>query len=113
MVYATAGHVDSANDSRMDNVNRARNWYLCGDDTRRHRRAASQDHFLYGSIWAGGRFFDSSGGLVNAADFYFNGTSGAASGDTYVTLTQSVSEYAPAEAVPRYGFVDFSDPGVL
>ncbi len=47
--------------------------------------------------------------------FYYAGTSGGASGDSYVTLAQSVTEYVASgpSLVLEQGFVNFNDPGVL
>lgn len=55
--------------------------------------------------------YDNSGG--STMRMWYAGTSGGASGDTFITLTQSVSEFVPATLVLPQGFVDFSDPGVL
>ena len=46
---------------------------------------------------------------------YFAGTSGGASGDTYVIFPQTLTEFvsSPATLVLQPGFVNFNDPGVL
>lgn len=46
---------------------------------------------------------------------YYAGTSGGATGDTYLTLTQSVTEYVPAVQARTLsgGAVVFQDPGIL
>lgn len=44
---------------------------------------------------------------------YYNGTSGGASGDSYVILPQSVSEFVAASLVLEQGYVNYQDPGVL
>lgn len=40
---------------------------------------------------------------VNTVTIYYNGTSGGASGDTYLTLPQSVTEYLPPGKSPPFG----------
>jgi hypothetical protein len=52
-------------------------------------------------------------GMAGSATLYYAGTSGGASGDSYIQLSQSVSEYAPSTLVLQQGFVDHGDPGVL
>lgn len=57
---------------------------------------------------------DSTTAMVtgNTATLYYAGTSAAVSGDTYLTLTQTVTEYVPAN-VPRHPGIDHCNPGIL
>lgn len=45
--------------------------------------------------------------------FYYAGTSAAASGDSWIQLSQSVTEFAPATLILSPGFLDHANPGVL
>ena len=47
------------------------------------------------------------------ATVYYAGTSGGASGDSYITLPQSVTEFTGATLLLSQGFADHSNPGVL
>ncbi len=54
-------------------------------------------------------------GGAQTVTFFYAGTSGGASGDSYVTLAQSVTEFVASgpSLVLEQGFVNFNDPGVL
>lgn len=43
----------------------------------------------------------------------YSGTSANANGDTYVTLPQMVTEFVTAAPIPRYAYVDHSNPGIF
>jgi len=61
-------------------------------------------------------FYDDGFGAVVTGQtlrFSYNGTSASAAGDSWITLTESVTEYVATVLVLEQGFVNFNDPGVL
>lgn len=55
-----------------------------------------------------------TGVVGQTSTFYWAGTSGGASGDSYITFPQTLLEYVPpAPASPRHSAIQFQDPAVL
>lgn len=85
----------------------ARTCWVSGDDL-----AVSDGQRLRIRLYVDDNAFDplTAGQTVTT---YYNGTSGGASGDSYVILPQSVSEFSPATLVLENGYVDHANPGLL
>lgn len=94
VVWAAANYYDSTNFGELGTAENARFWLFAGDDV-----AVTNGQRL--RLWV---FIDdiSTAAMVtgHTATLFYDGTSSGASGDSFIILTQTVSEFVAAVPVP-------------